>query len=60
MIQTSISVPEEIKTQVEEEAERENRSFSQQVVYILKKYYPEQARPEDVINKKDPQTENPQ
>lgn len=48
----SVSFPEDLKKILDLEAKDQNRSFSQQVVFILKKHYPEQAKPDEVINQK--------
>lgn len=53
MAQCSMTIPDDLKETVENDAKNLTRSFSQQVVHILKEFYTVQADPSEVLNKKD-------
>ena len=56
----TLELPEDLRRQLELAAKSERRSLGQQVVFLLEQHFPKQAKPDDVINKEDPQTEKPQ
>lgn len=50
MAQTSITISDGLKEVVENEAKRAERSFSQQVIFILKEHYREKTSRTKTIN----------